>query len=74
MIRTTQEELGEAYRRASRIIMAMDPVTPTIMGALWREHFGLYHRSSRKYFWNDSEFWIEFPDDRDYTAFMLRFA
>ena len=52
----------------------MNPVTPTMAGALWRKHFGLYHKSYRKHFWNDSEFWIEFPDDRDYTAFMLRFA
>ena len=74
MIRTTQNELGEAYNRASREIMNMNPVTPTMAGALWREHFGLHHKSYRKHFWNDSEFWIEFPDDCDYTAFMLRFA
>jgi hypothetical protein len=54
--------------------MAMEPVTPTIMGALWREHFGLHHKSYRKYFWEESKFWIEFPDDRDYTAFMLKFG
>lgn len=74
MIKTTQEELGEAYHRASREIMNMNPVTPRIAGALWREHFGLHHKSYRKYFWNDSEFWIEFPNDADYTAFMLRFS
>ena len=74
MIRTTQNELGEAYRRASREIMNMNPVTPTVAGALWREHVGLHHKSYRKYFWNDSEFWIEFPDDRNYTAFLLRFS
>ena len=74
MIKTTKEQLGEAYNRASLEIMRMNPVTPRIMGALWREHFGLYHKSYRQYFWNDSEFWIEFPDDRDYTAFMLRFS
>ena len=74
MIKTTQEELGEAYNRASRVIMAMDPVTPRMMGALWRENFGLHHKSYRRYHWNDIEFWIEFPDDRDYTAFMLRFS
>ena len=28
----------------------------------------------QKYFWNDTEFWIEFPNDADYTAFMLRFG
>lgn len=74
MIKTTQEELGEAYRRASQEIMAMNPATPTVAGALWREHFGLHHRSYRRYFWNDTEFWIEFPNDSDYTAFVLRFA
>lgn len=74
MIRTTQEELGQAYLNASRVIMDMNPVTPRIMGVLWREHFGLHHMSYRKHFWGDSEFWIEFPDDRDYTAFMLRFS
>ena len=74
MIRTTQEKLGTAYLNANKIIMDMNPITPTIMGALWREHFGLHHMSCRKYFWNDTEFWIEFPDDRDYTAFMLRFG
>ena len=74
MIKTTQEELGTAYLNANKIIMDMNPVTPKIMGALWREHFGLHHMSYRKYFWNDSEYWIEFPNDADYTAFMLRFA
>lgn len=74
MIRTSAQELGDAYRRASQVIMAMEPVTPTIMGALWREHFGLHHMSHRRYFWEDTKFWIEFPDDKDYTAFLLRFA
>jgi hypothetical protein len=73
MIRTTAQELGEAYSRASRVIMAMEPVTPRIMGALWREHFGLHHRHSKALL-KDVEFWIEFPDDRDYTAFLLRFS
>ena len=72
MIRTSFDELGDAYRRASKIIMAMEPVTPRIMGALWREHFGLYHKHSKDMF-GHYEYWIEFPDDRDYTAFMLKF-
>ena len=73
MIRTTQNELGEAYNRASREIMNMNPVTPTMAGALWRKHYGLHHCCSKPLF-KDMEYWIEFPDDRDYTAFMLRFA
>jgi hypothetical protein len=73
MIRTTREQLGEAYRRASQVIMAMEPVTPRIMGALWREHFGLHHKYNKALL-KDVEYWIEFPDERDYTAFMLRFA
>ena len=74
MIKTTREQLGEAYNRAHLELMRLDPITPRTLGALWREHFGLHHMSYRKYFWNDTEFWIEFPDDRDYTAFMLRFG
>ena len=76
MIKTSKEELGEAYNRASQVIMDMEPVTPRIMGALWREHFGLHHRSKTSFrgFWEHVDHWIEFPDDRDYTAFMLRFA
>ena len=73
MIRTTREQLGEAYNRAHIEIMRLDPMTPRTMGALWREHFGLHHKHSKALF-KDVEFWIEFPDDRDYTAFMLRFA
>lgn len=74
MIRTTKQELGEAYHRASRIIMAMDPITPRIMGALWREQFGLHHRVELTVFKQIKASWIEFPNDADYTAFMLRFA
>lgn len=73
MIRTSFDDLGEAYRRASKIIMAMEPITPRIMGALWREHFGLYHMHSKDMF-GHYEYWIEFPKDCDYTAFMLKFS
>ena len=73
MIRTSVEELGEAYQRASKIIMDMEPVTPRIMGALWRKHFGLFHKHSKDMF-GHYEYWIEFPDERDYTAFVLRFG
>lgn len=74
MVKTTEQDLGEAYRRAKRFIMAMEPVSPRIMGALWREHFGLYHRHNLTMLGQINEMWIEFPDDRDYTAFVLRFA
>ena len=73
MVRTTEHELGNAYRCASRVIMAMEPVTPRIMGAYWREEFGLHHKHKRDIF-GKYEYWIEFPNDRDYTAFMLRFS
>lgn len=73
MIRTTKEQLGEAYIRANKIIMDMDPVTPRTMGVLWRDHFGLHHCCG-KHLFKEMEYWIEFPDDRDYTAFMLRFG
>lgn len=51
----------------------MEPVTPRIMGAYWREEFGLHHKHKRDIF-GKYEYWIEFPNDRDYTAFMLRFS
>lgn len=73
MIRTTKEELGEAYLRASRHIMAQEPMTPRIMGALWREQFGLHHRYKEHWF-GDDEYWIEFPNEKDYTLFLLRWA
>lgn len=73
MIRTSAKELGDAYRRASQVIMAMEPITPRITGALWREHFGLHHRHSKALL-KDVEYWIEFPNDCDYTAFMLKFS
>lgn len=73
MIRTTAEKLGDAYRRASRVIMAMEPLTPRIAGALWREQFGLHHKYNKALL-KDVEYWIEFPDDCDYTAFLLRFG
>lgn len=74
MIRTTQQELGAAYQRANQFIWSLDPITPRHMGALWREQFGLHHRVTLTAFGRLKEAWIEFPDDRDYTAFMLRFA
>ena len=73
MIKTTAEELGQAYKNASRWIMQMDPITPRIMGALWREHLGLHHRYKKNPFGKD-QFWIEFPNDKDYTVFMLRWS
>lgn len=73
MIKTTKEELGQAYSNASRWIMSMEPLTPRIMGALWREHLGLHHRYKKNLIGKDS-FWIEFPDDKDYTMFLLRWA
>ena len=74
MIRTTEQELGEAYRRASKIIWSLDPITPRHMGALWREQFGLHHRVELTVFNKIKKSWIEFPNDCDYTAFMLKFA
>lgn len=74
MIRTTKEQLGEAYNRAHLELMRLDPITPRTLGALWREHFGLHHRHSKNIWGKIDEFWLEFPDDRDYTAFMLRFG
>lgn len=74
MIRTTEKELGEAYKRALRELMREDPMTPRALGHMWREQHGLHHRSQRKYFWNDTEYWIEFPNDADYTAFMLKYS
>lgn len=74
MIKTTREQLGEAYTRAHLELMRLDPITPRILGALWREHFGLHHKHSKTLWTQNIDFWIEFPDDRDYTAFMLRFS
>ena len=74
MIKTTREQLGEAYNRAHLELMRMDPITPRTLGALWREHFGLHHRHSLTMLGQINKMWIEFPDDRDYTAFMLRFG
>ena len=73
MIRTTREKLGEAYNRAHIELMRLDPITPRSLGALWREHFGLHHKHSKQLL-KDIDFWIEFPNDADYTAFMLRFG
>ena len=75
MVKTTIEELGDAYRSAQQdLFRRFDPVSPRAMGAIWREHYGLYHCNQTKWFTGKSEGWIEFRNDRDYTAFMLRWS
>jgi hypothetical protein len=75
MVKTTREQLGEAYERAQRdLFQKFDPVSPRVLGAIWREHYGLYHRNQTKWFTGKSEGWIEFRNDADYTAFMLRWS
>lgn len=74
MIKTTEEELGEAYQRALiDIYQRVEPLSPRAMGSAWREDHGLYHRYESSWFGPDRA-WIEFPNDADYTAFMLRWS
>ena len=74
MIQTTEQELGIAYRNASSwLFRKYEPLTPRMLGALFREQFGLHHRHARPLF-GEPKFWIEFPNDRDYTLFLLRWS
>lgn len=74
MVKTTTQDLGEAYERALMYIYReVEPLSPRAMGAAWRELYGLYHRYESS--WNGNyRTWIEFPNDGDYTAFMLRWS
>lgn len=73
MVKTTREELGEAYIRASSYLFArFGPPTPRALGWYWRKEFGLHHKNKWSLF--GRKYWIEFPDDYDYTLFMLRFG
>lgn len=69
MVKTTREELGEAYRRAWNSINARYP--RQLVEAM-QERYGLHHRIERVN--GEYHSWIEFPNDSDYTAFMLRFG
>ena len=74
MVKTTQEKLGEAYHRALvDLYQRFDPVSPRSLGSLWREQYGLHH-CHETYLFGGEASWIEFPNDSDYTAFMLRWS
>ena len=68
---TTKEKLGRAYQNASLFIYSQDPMSPRIMGAMWREQFGLHHEYKKNIF-GKYTYWIEFPNADDYFKFLQK--
>ena len=73
MVKTSREQLGQAYILASAdLFHRHGHMSPREMGAFFREEYGLHHRTARII--GGYQSWIEFPRDADYTAFVLRWA